>query len=87
METRQVVVLMMASFLTVVVASDPKGPQLPQPEQLAAFAVLTVGLLVATDMDSLAVVGNALAWLIFLSVMLLYGERFFSRISSIGQVK
>lgn len=80
-ETRQVVVLQMASFLTFTLGRG-KDASIPDQQQLVAWALLTIILLVGTDLDTTAEVSAALAWLIFLAVMFQYGTRFFARLGS-----
>lgn len=91
-DTRQVVVLLFASFLTFTIGSSVRrkgtagttdAVTIPEPRQLAGWALLTILLLIAVDLDTTAEVATALTWLIFLSIMLLYGVDLFNKLSTI----
>jgi len=87
-ETRQVMVLMVVSFLTFSIGRGAQTKEtVPEQPQLVAWGLLTVILLVGTDLDTTAEVSAALAWLIFLSVMLLYGTSFFNRLAAMTGAK
>lgn len=85
-DTRHVVVLQLVSFLAYTIGSGLKGKEqkvtLPAPQQLTAWALLTIILLVGVDLDSTAEASMALAWLIFISVMLLYGVQLGNKLST-----
>jgi hypothetical protein len=81
-ETRQVMVLMVASFLTFSIGRGAQTKEtVPKQPQLVAWGLLMVILLIGTDLDATAEVSAALAWLIFLSVMLLYGTEMFKQLT------
>lgn len=85
--TRSVLVLQMLSFLTFVVGTGTEKSgttgktTLPDPQVLAGWAILTFILLTATDIDSTAELASAMAMLIFISVLLIYGVDLFNRLS------
>jgi hypothetical protein len=82
-DTRHVVVLQLVSFLAFTIGSSKgKTVQLPKPQQLTAWGLLTIILLVGVDLDTTAEVSMALAWLIFISVMLLYGVSLGNKLST-----
>lgn len=84
MPARQILILQSLSFLTYTIGSGTNKvgtTTLPAPQQLAGWALLTFILFAMTDLESTAEVAVAFAWLIFISVMLLYGVDLFNRLS------
>lgn len=86
MNARQVLVLQALSFLAYTIGSNYHGKNepttLPEPQQLAAWAILTFILLVGTDLDVTADLATAFAWLIFVTTMLLYGVPLSEKLSA-----
>lgn len=85
MPARQILILQSLSFLVYVVGSSTNKvggeTTLPAPQQLAGWALLTFILFAMSDLTSTAEVAVAFAWLIFISVLLLYGVDLFDRLS------
>lgn len=65
------------SFLVFTIGRSPSKVQLPPSNQLGAWALLTIFLAIGVDMGSVGEVSAALAVLIFVTVMLLYGVDLF----------
>ena len=85
-DTRHIVVLQLVSFLAYSIGSGLKGKEqkitFPKGQQLTAWALLTIILLVGVDLDTTAEASLALAWLIFITVMLLYGVQLGNKLST-----
>ncbi len=67
-----VVVMQLASFLVFVIGRSPDNVQVSE-SNLWGWALLTIILAIGVDMGSVGEVSAALAVLIFVTVMLLYG--------------
>ena len=74
MNRQSVVVFMTLAFLVYTVGRSPSNVQLPPAQQLAAWGGIALILAVLVDMDSTAEIGSALVMLLFLSLLLAYGE-------------
>ena len=74
-ETRQVAVITMLSFVMFTIGNGYKHKQfqLPESQQLAAWGILFIVLLAFTDIPSTGEIAAAIAWLLFLTVALVYG--------------
>ena len=79
METREVVVLTTFSFIVFSVGEYGKDGKLPEAKQLIAWGALFVAFVALADFGSTASLAAAFAWLLALSVFLLYGAEFFAK--------
>ncbi len=87
-ETRQTFVVSTLAFVTYIVGSNTRERReggltttLPDAQQLVAWGLLIFILLALTDLPATAAVAPAFAWLVLLSVMLVYGVDLFNRLS------
>ena len=74
MNRQSVVVYMALAFLVYTIGRSPSKVELPPSQQLAAWGALAFALAVLVDMEETAEVGNALTILLFVSILLMYGE-------------
>lgn len=81
METRQVVLLTTFSFIVFTVGENAKTGKLPDGKQLIAWGLLFIILVAIADFPSTASLAAALAWLVMLSVFLINGYDFFTKLT------
>lgn len=72
-----VVVLLAVAFLVFTVGRSPDNVQLPESQALVSWAALAIILGIAVDIGPTSEVAAALALLIFVTIMLLYGVPLF----------